>query len=533
MTGLSHAPELTRSVGAPAKTKTPLQAPSGRVVTAGLLIFAAVWLLHLASTSLAPPVDNIEQLTWVRSLQWGYYKHPPFPTWLLWLPVQILGLSAWTASLLGALVTLGAMGILWSLLSELRGPKYAAIALMAALCITYYNGRLNYYNHNVVLLLAVVACASCCWHAVDKKSLRWWFALGVVMGLGALTKYQIAVTALSVLCFWISQRAWREPIHVRGLLLTALTALVIFTPHLLWLPAHDFGPIRYAMTTSLGVHLGAIDRLLNAGNWAADQLLNRSMPALILLGACAYSASRRRARRPLQAVPPPTLGAKPGSRALIFCWAVVPLLFMPAMGVIFGADLQLQWGTAFLPFFAPAAMELLPHESWMRVRMAFALKGFLVLQGILLVVSYVTSPMGVQILKDHHWRTFKSKTFADDVAAPARALLGGSVRVVIGAPAIAGALALQLPERPLVLIDGDFHNSPWVPIDMVSRWGALEIVRASSQPIDAAPVGMDFPKLYWRIIKPDRLAVPTTTAASRCGGNCPTHRTEHLKSRPS
>lgn len=517
MTGLPHAPGLTNALGAPPQTATSSQAPSGRVVTAGLLIFAAVWLFHLASTSLAPPVDNIEQLTWVRSLQWGYYKHPPFPTWLLWLPVHMLGLSAWTASVLGATVTLGAMGIFWALLRELRGSKHAAIALLAALCITYYNGRLNYYNHNVVLLLAVVACAFCCWHAVDKKLLRWWFALGVVMGLGALTKYQIAVTSLSVVCFWVSQRAWREPTQVRGLLLAALTALVIFMPHLLWLPAHDFGPIRYAMTTSLGVHLGAIDRLLNAGNWTADQLLNRSMPAIILLGACAYSASIRRARRPSEAVSPATLPAKPGSRALIFCWAVVPLLFMPAMGVVFGSDLQLQWGTAFLPFMAPATMELLPRESWTRVRMTFALKGFLVLQCLLLVVSYVTSPMGAQALKDHHWRTFKSKAFADDVAVPARALLGGQVRVIIGDAAIAGALALQLPERPLVLIDGDLNNSPWVPIDMVSRCGALEIVRAQSQPIDAAPVGTDFPKLYWRIIKPDGLTIPRTTAAGRCG----------------
>src|SRR5256885_10565865 len=24
--------------------------------------------------------DNLEQLTWVHSLEWGYYKHPPLPT---------------------------------------------------------------------------------------------------------------------------------------------------------------------------------------------------------------------------------------------------------------------------------------------------------------------------------------------------------------------------------------------------------------------------------------------------------------------
>ena len=60
----------------------------------GLPVFAAVWLGLLAFTSLSPPVDNIEQLIWVHSLEWGYYKHPPLPTWVIWLPASLFGASA-------------------------------------------------------------------------------------------------------------------------------------------------------------------------------------------------------------------------------------------------------------------------------------------------------------------------------------------------------------------------------------------------------------------------------------------------------
>lgn len=498
-------PELTEPGRSARAAAARIQAPSGHLIMVGLLVFAAVWLLHLASTSLSPPVDNIEQLTWVRSLEWGYYKHPPLPTWLLWLPVHLLGLSESTSYLMGGAVTLGAMGVLWRLMRDLRGPTHATLALLAALCITYYNGRLYYYNHNVVLLLAVVVSAWCSWRAFDERRLRWWLALGVTIGLGALAKYQIAVTVLSVLCFWVSQRGWRDSLHVRGLLLAALTALLIFTPHLLWLPTHDFGPIRYALATSLGVHLGAGERLVNAGHWLADQLLNRSLPALILLGACAYSVLRRGPwLSPTTAVA--LHHTKRGSRALIVCWAVVPLVFMPALGILFGSELQLQWGTAFLPFVVPAAMELAPSKTWLRVRVTYALKVFMALQGCLLAVSYVTSPVGLEALKDHHWRTFKSKTFAEEVAAPARATLGGPIRVVIGEAAIAGALALQLSERPVVLIDGHFRNSPWVSSDLVSSCGAVEVIRASLQPYNAAPVGAAFPEIYWRSIKPLRFS---------------------------
>lgn len=81
---------------------------------AGLLgLFAAFWLTHLDEAWLVPPMDNIEQLIWVLSLEWGYYKHPPLPTWLIWLPVQFFGVSAAVSYLMGALVTLTSLAICW------------------------------------------------------------------------------------------------------------------------------------------------------------------------------------------------------------------------------------------------------------------------------------------------------------------------------------------------------------------------------------------------------------------------------------
>lgn len=38
-------------------------------VTCALVLFAILWLTQLAGVSLVPPVDNIEQLTWVKSLK--------------------------------------------------------------------------------------------------------------------------------------------------------------------------------------------------------------------------------------------------------------------------------------------------------------------------------------------------------------------------------------------------------------------------------------------------------------------------------
>ena len=498
-----HDDDGALAVALAARRRDPA-ALDGLTVGVGLLIFAIVWLNLLDFTSLSPPTDNIEQLTWVRSIEWGYYKHPPLPTWLLWLPVQVLGLTQWTTYLTGALMTLGAMALMWGLMVTLRGRTYAGVALLSALCITYYNGRLNYYNHNIVLLLLSTLAAVMCWQAVATGRLRWWIGLGLAIGLGALAKYQIAVTVLSVLLFIGHQRVWADRAQRRGLLCAVLIALLPLLPHLQWLREHNFATIHYAVDSSLGASFDASARSSNSLLWLADQVFNRALPALLLLMATAWMV--RGTRR--QAVAPSAeLTARDPARALILSWGLAPLAFMTSMGILTGANLQLQWGTPFLLFLVPALMELARAVDWSGVNLRVALLAFVLIQGVLLLTNHMTSPRGPAGLRDRHWRTFDSALVAQRIGEQAREALQGPVRVVIGNASVAGALAMQMPERPLVLIDGRFDRCPWLPADLVQRCGAIEL-GSVALPGHFEPVGADFPGLTWRVVKPQPGAAP-------------------------
>lgn len=494
-----------RALRSPDRSPTEL---TNLEVAIGLLLFAIIWLSDLAFTSLSPPVDNIEQLTWVRSLEWGYYKHPPLPTWLLWLPVKLFGLSAWTSYAMGAVMILGSLVIMWRLLVTLRGSAYAGVALLAALCITYYNGRLSYYNHNIVLLLLSTASASLCWRAFSTRRLRWWIALGVAIGLGALSKYQIVITVSSVLVFAVHQRAWRDPAHRLGLLCAGLVALLIFVPHIEWLREHDFGPIGYAIDSSLGVSLGPLARVRQSVGWLADQLLNRAIPAFALLAVVGWQLRKTNRLAPVEPISVSTPNRDP-AKALIVAWGLVPLVFMSLLGLIAGVDLQSHWGTPYLLFAVPLAMEIAPPRFWERVDLVKILTTFMVIQALLLARGYVTSPRGPSVLGNHHWRNFNSKEFAQRIGGAARAQLGGPIRVVIGKEHEADTLALQLPERPLVLIDGNYDSSPWLSRDLVARCGAVELGPTDTLQGGRA-VGALLPSVSWRVLMP-------WPGAARCG----------------
>jgi 4-amino-4-deoxy-L-arabinose transferase-like glycosyltransferase len=469
-------------------------------VLALLLVFAVVWLWHLGSTSLSAPQDNLEQLLWTHSLQWGYYKHPPLPTWLLWPFVQLAGWRVWVSYLGGATITLLALLVFWHLLAQLRGQRHAFVALLAVLCITYYNGRLYYYNHNTILMLAVCLSAWACWQAFETQRRVWWVVLGLAVGAGALSKYQIAVTIVCVLVFFVQQRAWRSAAQRQGLLIAGLLALLVFSPHVLWLQAHSFAPITYAMNSSLGLQLAPEQRSSQSLLWLADMLFNRALPAWFLLVAAAVCLGRQRPGAGSDELALPT---KPAARAFLLIWGLVPLLLMLGLGLLTGAELQLQWGTAFLLFAVPAAMEAMP-VLWQRVNLQRTLLAFVCIQAALLATSYATSFKGHASLRDKHWRSFDASVLAHRISPSVDELLGWPLRVVIGPSNVAAALAMQLPEKPLVLIDGRYDRSPWVTPDLVKRCGAIELVTGLSSALsdDVLPFGNDFPGWGWKIVPP-------------------------------
>ncbi len=457
-----------------------------------------MWLLLLAGTSLSSPVDNLEQLTWVRSIEWGYYKHPPLPTMLLWPLIRLFGLHPWVADIAGALCIVCALYVCWRLTCELRGPHVAGLAMLGTLSITYYSGRTNYYNHNMVLLLLVAAAAWCCWGAFYRRSWGAWLGLGLLLGLGALTKYQMALAFASVLCVWWQRRGWHDPLHRRGLAMAMCVAAVVISPHLVWLVAHDFAPMHYALRSSLGAAFPVDERLLHSLNWLTDQT-GRLGPALIL-GAGLLAWSRRGAARAPQVSRPAAVESSE-AQAFLFAWGALPLMMIAAMGVLSGADLQSQWGTAFVPLTCAWLMGWVSPGRWQRVRWRAALAAFAAVQVLLAVLNWMTSPMGPAMTMQHHNRHFPSQAVADLLGPAARTALQGPIMVIAGPARFAETLAARLQERPRVLIDGRLDDSPWLaPADLEGHKVLWVGAEADAPPAGSRPQRL--PGGLWWAVQP-------------------------------
>ena len=447
------------------------------VVIALLCIYAIIWLTQLSHISLSPPVDNLEQLTWMRSLEWGYYKHPPAPTWLLAGLVSVLGWSAMTSYLLGASLTLLSMFFFWDVLRKLRGPHAALLCLLCALCITFYSNRLYYYNHNIVLMFCISASAWLFVKILEKEKLYLWFALAIIAALGMLSKYQFVLIGLVGVWLYIALEMWRNPVHRKGMFLAVLVASLICLPHLYWLFTQDNTPINYAMKSSLGAQMSASKRISWSVLWLLDLVFNRCAPAILLVVITYFWTRKYKVNHQEQ--------DRPYAKLFLLSWGSIPVLAMVLMGLIGGVDLQLQWGTAFALWLVPIIVYVfrIKEESLFKGNVLFKVSVFFIfIQIILLTISYQTSPFGRK--PSHHWSEFDSAALAKEVAEPARQAIGGPIRIIAGPRAASAAIALLMPEQPKILISNDLTISPWIKPEELNQAGVIELWAPNTGPSD-------------------------------------------------
>lgn len=450
-------------------------------VTLTVTLFGMAWLWHLSSVALTVPMDNIEQWVWSHSMQWGYHKHPPLPTWLLALPQLLFGPSSHTTEVLGAFCTLTTTLIFAHLLSQIWGRPVAVLALLAGLCITFYNGRLNYYNHNILLLLFVALSAQCWWMILQTGQQRWWLGLGLSAGLGMLSKYQYLLVVLPSAYFIWQIKPWRKPQQLQGLMCAVGIATLVFLPHLLWLLQQDLAdsPIRYAITTSLPDHLNPalpISTRLRSGIWLLDLLLNRCLPAIVFLSLVkTFSLSKASA----SAESANTTHDSPitGTRFLM-AWGLMPPLTITFLGLTLGMDLQLQWGTAFAIWLTPPFIwALRVHKLQITHRLTKIIwLVFLLVQAGLMIQSYQTSAYGCCAAQGSpRWRLFDSAALARELESSTRQAGLDQIHIISGPTTAAGAVALAMPDHPKVLINNNLKISPWIQGSELQAPGVIHL----------------------------------------------------------
>jgi 4-amino-4-deoxy-L-arabinose transferase-like glycosyltransferase len=463
-----------------------------------------MWAIVGTAFSSAQWGDHFEQFTWAHSVQWGYHKHPPLPTWLLAGAIHLFGPSVESARAMALVCVLGTGVFTYLVARELFDKPVASMTLLFWGLQHPFSHRCHLFNHNTVLMLTVSATAWCTLRAIRApRSVFWWLAVGCLTGLSLLAKYQAIVPLTGVLfALWLSGELRSATARV-GMVLAATVAVAVITPHIGWVVEHHLSTLEYA--TQQGHSLGWSERGVNIASFLAQQV-RFLLPALVL-AMLVYWASRREGAS--AAVEPASLDRR--QRAWICGLIAFPLVATLLIAPLFGLRLQNHWGYQALQFagllFAWRLKDYLStaNATWLVLALvvhvvfiALALQsssGALAIAGAGRQDARYPAQQLANAVR-HDWQ--------DDTSCP--------LAFVVGPQFEAAMVSVYNGGTAAVLEDGDFAKSPWIAPAHLERFGAVYLAdRRTKLPsrrvtrIGSLDVSVAFPaatSIYWAIVPP-------------------------------
>lgn len=308
-----------------------------------------VWAAWAAVWNTAQFGDNVEQFNWAQSLELGYHKHPPLPSWALGLLVHVFGPSIYWAYVLAALCLVGTATFTWLIGRRLAGDRVAAAALVLWGLNLSFSQRVQLYNHNTVLVLWIAAAV---WFGLrataanPRTSWPWWVATGLASAASILSKYQAMVPLAGLVLALVASGSLRRPADRRGLTLAVSVTLLACVPHAVWVAQHDFSTLRYAsdavQSSTFAQRAGFIV------SFVANQLRLYS-PALLVVAICSALARLRPAAQSSDdaSTPRHDVGFV---RAWLFGLVGAGLVVLALLALTVGLSLRNHWGVQALQF---------------------------------------------------------------------------------------------------------------------------------------------------------------------------------------
>ncbi len=191
--------------------------------------------------------DEAYYWEWSRSLQWSYFDHPPMVAWLIWVGTRVFGPTPLGVRLPALICSAVSGFLLFTLARRLWNRHVANLAVFIYLVTPIFAVG--------SLLMVPDAPLGCAWLLScllmekiliqGRDEMKNWLALGVCLGVGLLSKYPIAVLALSGVLLALTEANWRKSLRsFRFLAAMGLFVFCIF-PLVEWNSQHEWQSFQF------------------------------------------------------------------------------------------------------------------------------------------------------------------------------------------------------------------------------------------------------------------------------------------------
>lgn len=202
-------------------------------------------LLTAAFSSYGYFIDEFYYIACAKRPALGYVDHPPLSALLLTINRFLLGDSLLAIRILPALCAAGLVITTGLMARTLGGTRSRLIiTAIAVIAMPVYMVITSFYSMNSYELVIWTAICFLSIRMVQKQEVKYWLAIGVLVGLGLQMKHTMIVYVLALLAGMLLTKT-RQLLWNRWSVYGGLIAVVLLLPNLFWQYAHDFPSLEF------------------------------------------------------------------------------------------------------------------------------------------------------------------------------------------------------------------------------------------------------------------------------------------------
>ncbi len=199
-------------------------------------------------------IDEAQYWTWAQHLDWGYFSKPPGIAGLIALSTGMFGDGILGVKALAMLCYPLAAAACWAIAHRLYDARTAFWSGLAVLTLPMFSWLGLFVSTDALLTLFWSLALLAYLRALDSDTWTDWLLLGIVCGLGLLSKYTMAAwlgaAFLHLIAFHRSRLTSAKP------WVAAALALLILSPNIYWNFTHDFPTLRHTADITVNKKAG-------------------------------------------------------------------------------------------------------------------------------------------------------------------------------------------------------------------------------------------------------------------------------------
>jgi len=428
---------------------------------------ALVWVLVPTLIYSAPPGEVPLVLAIGHEWTLGSPFGPPLAYWLAEIAFGLFGQRAFGVYLLSQVCVIVTFWAVFALGRAIVGARHAVMAVLLMVGITAFSLPTLEFGPSVLAMPLIALALLHCWRATGEDRSRYWFAVGVELGLLVLTTYAGLIYVALVALFVAATARGRATLATIAPWAAAMIVVLMVFPHLIWLERTGTNP--QPSFPGLANLMGADGRFLAWLILLGGLVSVHAGLAILLVVAGGVRAEPRAAAPAFEREPLPSV-----ARAFVYYFALAPGFVATAAAVILG--IALPFGSAG-PLVVLSALAVVVaagdviHLYRQRI-VGLAWLALLLTPPALTVAAVVLAPWTVAAdLETGRPAAAMADFFTDSF----HRRTGKPLRIVVGDVDNAGLIAFGSSDRPSLSLAAAPALTPWVSEQDIREKGAVVV----------------------------------------------------------